>query len=97
MITKFNLYPQDRTRKPMEDVVEQMRRSIQVEQRELSGRPRQARFRVQISISYENRIVAQKVAADLVGHVHHRHQRERTNASMQTTQSEDHWKPRKKN
>jgi polysaccharide chain length determinant protein (PEP-CTERM system associated) len=86
MITKFNLYPQDRTRKPMEDVVEQMRRSIQVSNVNSLGDRDKHVSAFQISFSYENRIVAQKVAADLVGQFITANQRERTNASMQTTQ-----------
>jgi polysaccharide biosynthesis transport protein len=86
MITQYNLYPRDRSRKPMEDVVEQMRRDIRVSNvGSLGERDRQVSA-FQIAFSYENRIVAQKVTADLVSRFISENTRERTNSSVLTTQ-----------
>jgi polysaccharide biosynthesis transport protein len=85
MITQYNLYPRDRTRKPMEDVVEQMRRDIRVSQVASLGERDKQISAFQITFSYENRIVAQKVTADLVSRFMSEHTRERTTQSVLTT------------
>lgn len=86
MITQYNLYPRDRTRKPMEDVVEQMRKDIRISNvGSLGDRERQISA-FQIAFSYENRIVAQKVTADLVSRFINENTRERTTQSVLTTQ-----------
>ena len=86
MITQYNLYPRDRTRKPMEDVVEQMRRDIRVSQVGSLGERDKQISAFQNSFSYENRIVAQKVPADLVSRFISENTRERTTQSVLTTQ-----------
>jgi polysaccharide chain length determinant protein (PEP-CTERM system associated) len=86
IINLYDLYRRDRSRKPMEDVVEQMRRDIKVGgvvplsqgERQISA--------FQIAFSYDNRIVAQKVTADLVSRFMTENTRERTQQSVQTTQ-----------
>src|SRR5688572_19541524 len=86
IINLYDLYRGDRSRKPMEDVVEQMRRDIKVGsvvplsqgEREISA--------FQITFAYENRIVAQKVTADLVSRFMTENTRERTQQSVLTTQ-----------
>jgi polysaccharide chain length determinant protein (PEP-CTERM system associated) len=86
IINLYDLYRRDRSRKPMEDVVEQMRRDIKISnvvplsqgEREISA--------FQISFSYDNRIVAQKVTADLVSRFMTENTRERTTQSVLTTQ-----------
>jgi polysaccharide chain length determinant protein (PEP-CTERM system associated) len=86
MITQYNLYPRERTRKPMEDVVEQMRSHIRLSSvAPIGDRDRQVSA-FQISFYYENRIVAQKVTADLVSKFMSENTRERTQQSIQTTQ-----------
>ena len=85
IINLYDLYRRDRSRKPMEDVVEQMRRDIKIGnvvplsqgEREISA--------FQISFSYDNRIVAQKVTADLVSRFMTENTRERTTQSVLTT------------
>ena len=86
IINLYDLYRRDRSRKPMEDIVEQMRRDIKISnvvplsqgEREISA--------FQISFSYDNRIVAQKVTADLVSRFMTENTRERTTQSVLTTQ-----------
>lgn len=65
LIQTHNLYPDDRRRLPMEDVVEKMRAAIEVGQ--MSGMRRGdsgAAFRV--SFSYSDKRIAQKVCLDLI-------------------------------
>lgn len=65
LIQTHNLYPDDRKRLPMEDVVEQMRSAIEVGQ--IAGMRRGdsgAAFRV--SFSYSDKRIAQKVCSDLI-------------------------------
>jgi uncharacterized protein involved in exopolysaccharide biosynthesis len=85
IINTYNLYQRERQRKPMEDVVEDMRRDIRIgnvvpltQNRGISA--------FNISFSYENRIVAQKVCADLVSRFMSENTRDRTTASVLTTQ-----------
>jgi polysaccharide biosynthesis transport protein len=86
IINLYDLYRRDRSRKPMEDIVEQMRRAIKIGSvvplaqgdREISA--------FKITFSYENRIVAQKVTADLVSRFMTENTRERTTQSVLTTQ-----------
>jgi polysaccharide chain length determinant protein (PEP-CTERM system associated) len=89
IVNVYNLYPRDRQRKPMEDVVENMRRNIRIGNvmpigDASPGRQQLAAF--QISFSYENRILAQKVTADLVSRFMTENTRERTTQSVLTTQ-----------
>jgi hypothetical protein len=58
VIATFNLYPSERKRMPMEDVVEIMREAVRFSPNE---RP------LQISFTYHDRELAQKITADLVG------------------------------
>jgi polysaccharide chain length determinant protein (PEP-CTERM system associated) len=90
MINMYNLYAKDRQRKPMEDVVEQMRKDIRIgnvmsiakggnnNNNEISA--------FQITFQYFDRITAQKVCADLVSKFMTENTRERTTQSIQTTQ-----------
>ena len=90
IVNMYNLYPRDRNRKPMEDIVEQLRKNIKVgsvmplNQQNPSRQQEIPAF--QISFSYENRIVAQKVTADLVSRFITENTRERTTQSVLTTQ-----------
>ncbi len=89
IVNVYNLYPRDRQRKPMEDVVEQMRKAIKIGNvmpigESSSGKTPLAAF--QISFAYENRILAQKVTADLVSRFMTENTRERTTQSVLTTQ-----------
>ncbi|MDZ4798525.1 MAG: GNVR domain-containing protein [Bryobacteraceae bacterium] len=91
IVNVYNLYPRDRQRKPMEDVVEGMRRSIRIggvtpigDTGPTNAKSQLAAF--QISFAYENRILAQKVTADLVSRFMTENTRERTTQSVLTTQ-----------
>lgn len=90
IVTQYNLYPRDRNRKPMEDIVEQVRTNIKISDVAPLGRssPSQRDEEIpafQISFSYENRYVAQKVTADLVSRFITENTRERTTQSVMTT------------
>src|SRR5947208_4243099 len=85
IINTFNLYARDRQRKPMEDVVEDMKRDIHISQvSNIAGSRNVSAFT--ISFSYENRIMAQKVTADLVSRFMSENTRDRTTQSVLTTQ-----------
>jgi polysaccharide chain length determinant protein (PEP-CTERM system associated) len=87
IINLYNLYPKQRERKPMEDVVEDMRRAIRIGNVvPVSAGQRNEISAFQISFSYENRIIAQKVTADLVSRFMTENTRERTTQSVLTTQ-----------
>ena len=91
IVNMYNLYPRDRNRKPMEDIVEQLRKNVKVGSvvplSQPSQNPREQQIPAfQISFSYENRIVAQKVTADLVSRFITENTRERTTQSVLTTQ-----------
>lgn len=91
IVNMYNLYPRDRNRKPMEDIVEQLRKNIKIGNvvplaQQTNARGEQNIPAFQISFSYENRIVAQKVTADLVSRFITENTRERTTQSVLTTQ-----------
>jgi len=88
IIQTYGLYPRERNRRPMEDLIERMQGGIRVgEVRELQSRgtagPLSAFF---ISFEYENRYLAQKVTADLAGRFISENVRTRSNQSRETTQ-----------
>ena len=86
IINTFGLYPRDKQRKPMEDVVEEMKKDIRIGS--VTGMTAQNRgvSAFSISFSYENRIIAQKVTADLVSRFMSENTRDRTTQSVLTTQ-----------
>ena len=86
IINLYDLYRRDRSRKPMEDIVEQMRRDIKVGSVVPLSQGERQISAFQITFSYENRIVAQKVTADLVSRFMTENTRERTTQSVSTTQ-----------
>ncbi|HYZ83763.1 MAG TPA: Wzz/FepE/Etk N-terminal domain-containing protein [Bryobacteraceae bacterium] len=84
IINTYDLYRRDRQRKPMEDVVEDMRHAIRIgnvvpltQNRGVSA--------FSITYSYDNRIMAQKVCADLVSRFISENTRDRTTGSVNTT------------
>jgi polysaccharide chain length determinant protein (PEP-CTERM system associated) len=85
LIHSMNLYPKDRQRKPMEDVVEEMRRSIKVGSVMGITQGNRTIPAFQVSFAYENRLLAQKVTSDLVTRFMDQNTRERTNQSISTT------------
>jgi polysaccharide chain length determinant protein (PEP-CTERM system associated) len=89
IINLYNLYPKDKQRKPMEDIVEQMRRAIRignVVSIARTGGNHSDISAFQISFQYFDRIAAQKVCADLVSRFMTENTRERSRQSIQTTQ-----------
>ncbi|MBI1897548.1 MAG: hypothetical protein HYZ57_06855 [Acidobacteria bacterium] len=87
IVNTFNLYARERQRKPMEDVVEDMRRDIKIGNVvSLTTQGQRGVSAFSISFSYDNRIMAQKVTADLVSRFMSENTRDRTTQSVLTTQ-----------
>lgn len=84
IIQTYDLYRKDRTRMPMEDVIETMRKSITIGNLTEVNQGRNAAFR--ITFDYENRYIAQKVTRDLMTRFIDEQIRERHNQAQQTTQ-----------
>jgi polysaccharide chain length determinant protein (PEP-CTERM system associated) len=85
IINAYDLYKRDRSRKPMEDVVEDMRKDIKIGGVTPLSQGEKQISAFQISFSYEDRLVAQKVAADIVSRFMTENTRERTTQSVLTT------------
>lgn len=87
IINTFNLYPRERQRKPMEDVVEDMRKDIKIGNvMSLTQGEKHGISAFQVAFSYDNRFMTQKVTADLVARFMSENARDRTNQSVLTTQ-----------
>lgn len=87
LINTYNLYPRERQRKPMEDVVEDMKRSIRIGQVVPLTAGDRGVSAFSLAFSYQNnRIIVQKVTADLVSRFVSENTKDRTNASLLTTQ-----------
>jgi polysaccharide chain length determinant protein (PEP-CTERM system associated) len=88
IIQTYDLYRRERSRLPMEDIIEKMQRNISVSGLTALGGggsgSRAAAFR--IGFAYENRYVAQKVTRDLMTRFIDENIRERFSQSQQTTQ-----------
>ena len=86
IINSFNLYPRERSRMPIEDVIELMKKQVQIVPvaSPAAGSDRIPAFAVQFS--YENRFQAQRVVQDLVSRFIDENIRNRSNATFQTTQ-----------
>jgi polysaccharide biosynthesis transport protein len=85
IINLYDLYKRDRSRKPMEDIVEEMRKDIKIGSVVPLSQGEKQISAFQISFAYEDRLVAQKVAADLVSRFMTENTRERTTQSVLTT------------
>ena len=88
LIQTFNLYPRKRGRVPDEDLIEEMRRRIEMRpvtsvREPVEGRPMATAFRV--SFSYENRYDAQKVVRSIVESLTTETLQRRTTESETTT------------
>jgi succinoglycan biosynthesis transport protein ExoP len=86
IINTFGLYPRERSREPIEDVIEQMKKKIEIlpVAGTATGPDRVPAFGVQFS--YENRYLAQRVVQDIVSRFIDANIRNRSNATFQTTQ-----------
>jgi hypothetical protein len=78
IVNNFDLYRSERRREPMEDVVEEFRKSVHIE---LSG----ANF-IRVTFTYPDRLLANKVTSDLVGRIISETITQRSNIAAQTTQ-----------
>ena len=85
IINTFGLYPRERGRMPIEDVIELMKKQIEIVPvaPQGGGNDRIPAFGVQFS--YENRFLAQRVVQDVVGRFIDENIRNRSNATFQTT------------
>lgn len=66
MIRKFNLYPKEQQKRPMEDIVDDMRRKIQIQAAEIPGGNRSGGSAFRVSFSYPDNKNAQKVVNEVV-------------------------------
>jgi len=86
IINTFGLYQRERSRMPIEDVIEQMRKAIQILPVQSIGGPGHEVPAFIVQFSYENRYTAQKVAQDLVSRFIDQNVRDRTNQVYITSQ-----------
>ena len=78
IINAFNLYPDERRRLPMEDVVELMRSATHVTSPNSDT--------IEVSFTYPDRFAAQKVTADVVSRIMAEHIRSRVSVAIKTVQ-----------
>ena len=86
IINSFGLYQRERSRMPIEDVIEAMKKNILIQP---VASPTGTADRIPafgVSFSYENRLMAQRVVQDLVSRFIDENIRNRSNATFQTTQ-----------
>jgi succinoglycan biosynthesis transport protein ExoP len=86
IVNTFNLYPEERKKKPVADVVEEMKRDIKIGNIGTVSAANREISAFSISFKYENRLLAQAVTKDLVSRFLNENQRDRTNQSVLTTQ-----------
>jgi succinoglycan biosynthesis transport protein ExoP len=100
IINLYQLYPRDRKRLPLDDVVEQMRKDIKVNfvgMQQGSSKRDQGVQAFQISFAYENRILAQKIVTEMVTRFIDENIRTRASQSVMTTDFlRDQWEQRKR-
>lgn len=101
VIETYGLYPRERARMPMEDVVGLMRQNIDIGRVETLGgdsRRGDSLSAFRISFRYENRFLAQKVTQDLASRFISENQRQRALQSTMTTQFlREQWLSAKRN
>jgi uncharacterized protein involved in exopolysaccharide biosynthesis len=85
IINSFGLYQRERSRMPIEDVIEQMKKSIQIQPVASSTGGTDHLPAFAVTYSYENRLLAQRVVQDLVSRFIDENIRNRSNATFQTT------------
>ncbi|HEU0120724.1 MAG TPA: GNVR domain-containing protein [Bryobacteraceae bacterium] len=84
IIQTHDLYPRERRRLPMQDIVEQMRKDIGIGVVNLQQGNRSVGA-FPISFKYENRYLAQKVTSDIVSRLINENERETITQSQTTT------------
>lgn len=86
LIQTYNLYPDDRKRLPMEDVIDRMRRAIGIDNIESYSRSGTPRYHVfTVSFVYSDRRLAQRIVAELIDRFTKQSIESRLNSSRQTT------------
>jgi polysaccharide chain length determinant protein (PEP-CTERM system associated) len=91
LIQSYNLYPEDRKRYPLQDVIETMRKDIQMSPlRDLnSGNPNVRQNRgaaFSVSFSYSDRRLAQRICQDIISRFIDESVRSRSSQSLLTTE-----------
>ncbi len=86
IINTLGLYQRERSRLPIEDVIEEMRKSIQILPVQSMGAPGREVPAFVVQFAYENRYTAQKVTQDLVSRFIDQNVRDRTNQVYITSQ-----------
>jgi polysaccharide chain length determinant protein (PEP-CTERM system associated) len=86
IINTFGLYQRERSRMPIEDVIELMKKNIKIQPVTAPTSTAERIPAFAVSFSYENRIQAQRVVQDLVSRFIEENIRNRSNATYQTTQ-----------
>jgi polysaccharide chain length determinant protein (PEP-CTERM system associated) len=86
IINTFNLYQRERSRMPIEDVIELMKKDVQIAPVASATNPNDRIPAFAVTYSYENRLLAQRVVQDLVSRFIDENIRNRSNATFQTTQ-----------
>ncbi|MBZ5601096.1 MAG: hypothetical protein LAO79_02195 [Acidobacteriia bacterium] len=85
IINNFGLYQRERARMPIEDVIELMRKNVQIAPVSSANNTSRTIPAFAVQFSYEDRYKAQRVVSDLVGRFIDESTRNRTNATYQTT------------
>lgn len=98
LIETYGLYPRERRKMPIEDVIDKMRASIHIsEPRLIRSRRGQSLTAVEISFAYENRHLAQRVTEELAARFISMSTRERSAESVMTAQFlRDQWEAAKR-
>ena len=86
IINSFGLYQRERSRMPIEDVVEQMKSAIQIQPVASPTGTADRLPAFAVSFSYDNRLMAQRVVQDLTSRFIDENIRNRSAATFQTTQ-----------
>ena len=86
IINTFGLYPRERSRMPIEDVIELMKKKIEILPVASPGGASDRIPAFGVQYSYENRFLAQRVVQDVVSRFIDENIRNRSNATFQTTQ-----------
>jgi polysaccharide chain length determinant protein (PEP-CTERM system associated) len=84
IINTYGLYPRERARMPIEDVIEQMKRKVEILPVASPAAPQDRVPAFAVKFSYENRQMAQKVVQEIVSRFIDENIRNRSNATFQT-------------